>query len=39
VRLPAKSYQTMEFDMSDARMDALIAAGRATTEAYFASQS
>lgn len=35
VRLPAKTYQTMEFDMSNARMEALIAAGRATTEAYF----
>ena len=37
VRLPAKSYQTMEFDMSDARMDALIAAGRAATQTYFDS--
>ena len=37
VRLPAKGYGTLEFDMSDARMDALIQAGRQTTEAYFAA--
>jgi len=38
VRLPAKSYQTLEFDMTDARMDALIKAGQATTKAYFEAQ-
>ena len=37
VRLPAKGYTTMEFDMSDERMEALIEAGRVTTEAYFSS--
>jgi hypothetical protein len=36
--LPAKSYATLEFDMTDARMDALVEAGRTTTEAYFAAQ-
>ena len=39
VRLPAKSYATLEFDMTDERMDALIEAGHTTTEAYFAAQS
>ena len=39
IRLPAKSYQTLEFDMTDERMDALIKAGRVTTEAYFAANS
>ena len=38
IRLPAKSYQTLEFDMTDERMDALIEAGRVTTESYFAAQ-
>jgi predicted acylesterase/phospholipase RssA len=39
IRLPAMSYATLEFDMTDERMDALINAGRNTTEAYFAAQS
>ena len=34
VRLPALGYGTTEFDMSEARMSALIAAGRRTMQAY-----
>jgi predicted acylesterase/phospholipase RssA len=34
VRLPARSYGTTEFDMSIARRDALIASGKAVTEAF-----
>jgi hypothetical protein len=34
VRLPAKGYGTVEFDMSDARREALIAAGRETMATY-----
>ena len=35
VRLPAKGYGTIEFDMSGQRRDALIAAGRQATADYF----
>ena len=35
VRLPAAGYGTTEFDMSDERRDALVAAGRSTMGAYF----
>jgi NTE family protein len=35
VRLPAKGYGTVEFDMSDERRDALIEAGRTATRSYF----
>jgi predicted acylesterase/phospholipase RssA len=35
VRLPAHGYGTMEFDMSDERRKALIAAGREATKSYF----
>jgi predicted acylesterase/phospholipase RssA len=34
-RLPAKGYGTTEFDMSDARMDALVNAGRQSASAFF----
>jgi predicted acylesterase/phospholipase RssA len=34
-RLPAKGYGTTEFDMSEARMEALVAAGAAATTEYF----
>ena len=34
-RLPAKGYGTTEFDMSDARVNALIAAGRNAMQAFF----
>ena len=34
VRLPAKGFGSTEFDMSDQRRDALIAAGRNVTRAY-----
>ena len=34
VHLPAKGFGTTEFDMTDERRDALVAAGRAATEAY-----
>jgi NTE family protein len=34
VRLPAQGYGTTEFDMSDARRDALVAAGRETMGHY-----
>jgi len=37
-RLPAKSYQTTEFDMTDERRDRLIAAGQAAMDRYFRSQ-
>lgn len=37
VRLPAKGYGTTEFDMSDPRREALVAAGRQTMNAYLAS--
>jgi NTE family protein len=35
VRLPAKGYGTIEFDMNENRRDALVSAGRAATAAYF----
>jgi predicted acylesterase/phospholipase RssA len=35
IRLPAKSYGTIEFDMSDDRREALVNAGRSFTVAYF----
>jgi len=35
IRLPAKGYGTVEFDMSDERRDALIEAGRIATRSYF----
>jgi hypothetical protein len=35
VRLPAKTYGTIEFGMSDQRREALIAAGRQATARYF----
>jgi hypothetical protein len=35
VRLPASGYGTIEFAMSDARREALIAAGRAETQRFF----
>ena len=34
-RLPAAGYGTTEFDMSDERRDALVAAGRSAMRAYF----
>jgi NTE family protein len=34
-RLPAKGYGTTEFDMSDARLQALVNAGRQAMKAYF----
>ncbi len=37
-RLPAKGYGTTEFDMSDARLQALINAGRQAMKAYFDNQ-
>ncbi len=37
VRLPAQGYGTTEFDMSDARRDALVAAGRAAMQRYLAA--
>ncbi len=36
VRLPAKTYGTIDFDMDDARRDALVAAAAAATRDYFA---
>jgi predicted acylesterase/phospholipase RssA len=39
VRLPAKGYNTTEFDMSDARRNALIQAARQATAAYFDCQA
>jgi predicted acylesterase/phospholipase RssA len=38
VRLPAKTYGTIEFDMDDGRRDALIAAAAAATRDYFAAR-
>ncbi|HWQ14934.1 MAG TPA: hypothetical protein VNL77_19205, partial [Roseiflexaceae bacterium] len=35
VRLPAGGYGTTEFDMSDARREALVEAGRDAMRAYF----
>jgi NTE family protein len=35
VRLPAQGYGTTEFDMSDARRDALVSAGRTAMALYF----
>lgn len=35
IRLPAKSYGTIEFDMSDARREALVNAGQQATKTYF----
>jgi NTE family protein len=35
VRLPAKTYETTEFDMTEPRRDALIAAGYAITQLHF----
>jgi predicted acylesterase/phospholipase RssA len=37
-RLPAQGYQTTEFDMTDARRDRLIAAGRAAMDHFFRAQ-
>jgi predicted acylesterase/phospholipase RssA len=37
-RLPARGYQTTEFDMSDAKRDALIAAGQRALDEYFRQQ-
>ncbi len=37
VRLPAKGYGTVEFDMTDERREALVDAGRQAMRAYFAS--
>ena len=37
-RLPAHGYQTTEFDMTDARRDALIAAGERAMTGYFRAQ-
>jgi predicted acylesterase/phospholipase RssA len=37
-RLPARGYQTTEFDMTDARRDALIAAGQRALAEYFRLQ-
>jgi predicted acylesterase/phospholipase RssA len=37
-RLPAKGYQTTEFDMSDERREKLIAAGRSAMDHYFRTQ-
>lgn len=39
VRLPAKGYGVAEFDMSDERRAALVAAGRGAVAAYFDQQS
>jgi hypothetical protein len=39
VRLPARGYGTTEFDMSDARRDALVDAGRAAMAAYLDAPS
>ena len=33
-RLPAMTYGTMEFDMTEERRDALVAAGRAAMQAH-----
>ena len=38
VHLPAKGYGTIEFGMSEARRDALVAAGRSAAEQYFNRQ-
>ncbi len=35
IHLPAKGYGTIEFDMSDERRDALVAAGQQATAAFF----
>ena len=35
IRLPAKDYGTIEFDMSDSRREALVAAGQKATKTYF----
>jgi NTE family protein len=35
IRLPAKGYGTVEFDMSDERRDALVQAGRQAAQSYF----
>jgi predicted acylesterase/phospholipase RssA len=37
-RLPAKSYKTTEFDMTDERRERLIAAGRSAMDHYFRTQ-
>ncbi len=37
-RLPAKGYETTEFDMTDERRERLIAAGRAAMDHYFRAQ-
>jgi hypothetical protein len=37
-RLPARGYGTTEFDMSDARLQALVSAGRKAMKAYFDNQ-
>ncbi|MBN2392005.1 MAG: patatin-like phospholipase family protein [Anaerolineae bacterium] len=38
IRLPAQGYGTTEFDMSVERREALVAAGKRTTQAYFAAR-
>jgi predicted acylesterase/phospholipase RssA len=35
IRLPAKDYGTIEFDMSEARREALVTAGQKATKTYF----
>ena len=37
-RLPAQTYGTMEFDMSDQRRDKLVAAGKRAMEDHLASR-
>jgi hypothetical protein len=37
-RLPARGYQTTEFDMSDAKRDALVAAGQRALDEHFRLQ-
>lgn len=37
VRLPAKGYGTLEFDMSDQRIEAILIAGETAMDAYFAA--
>ncbi len=38
-RLPAQGYGTTEFDMSDRRLQALIAAGRRAMQEHFERQA
>lgn len=39
VRLPAKGYQMLEFDLPTARFDALVLAGKKALQRYFAQQA